>query len=322
MEVDKNKTKNEENDLDGEKKNEKGLSCSHDVLPNLKDIKTSLDSPICSTLTTLSPQSNQMASSSVIHNTSEIKSSKASDTEKTVPDKPQIYLLVKGPNEETYYQPLLLSQNNNIVVNHNTFSSQKNKIKNVTSKTKENSDLAINAERLFTNYVDVPNQSDKDKICIPEKEKDLSETIINENSEQIMKSSFHWFINEKKTKNRNVIPHELSTGTVNVFSEDSAMNEIITSLSSEFSEVQSNPDSESNLHKVNTTKSDSNDTMMMDSTDIFSLVINPTLYSPSERLSSEAFRDNFSCSNSEQQDSLFDNISDDALKELLFGTPE
>lgn len=286
-----------------------------------------------------SPQNNCIPPSGPESKKVESHLSKSGNPEKNCSEKPQIYLLVKGPNEETYYQPIVLSQNNNLIINQSNLAqpSQKDPVKTLDSKpiekniTSDNqcTDFEMNINDVFMDSVNTnPDIHDKGGQSLPntmigEKVNDTAE-IINE-------------VNDSCHITKNCEENESST---NILSDEYEMNDIIRSLTSQFSEEQYC--SEANIQKVDNAKTETNgDIVMVDSNDIFSLILSPSQSSPSERFgrlslspitstqqalanpnfeTSEVFPGNFSNSSDLHQDSLFDSINDDTLKELLFGS--
>lgn len=281
-----------------------------------------------------SPQSDCIPSSGPENSKAESHFSKTANFENKISEKPQIYLLVKGPNEETYYQPIVLSQNNNLIFNQNNFSQPSEHLKSKPTGKKINSDnLCPNFEM---NINEVFMDSVKTNLDLHDKGvQSLPNNKIEEKRNDTVK-----IINEENDSCQFIKNSEENESSTNILSDEYEMNDIIRSLTSQFSEEQYC--SEEIIEKVNNVKTETNsDIVMMDSNDIFSLILSPSQSSPSEcfgRLSlspntttqqaltnhnfdtSEVLPGNFSNSNDLQQDSLFDSINDDTLKELLFGS--
>nr|XP_024215129.1 zinc finger and BTB domain-containing protein 24-like isoform X2 [Halyomorpha halys] len=320
--------------------------------------KVSSESTLLKADVSTSLANNCIASSGLETNKDKNHFSKTADLEKNSSEKPpQIYLLLKGPNEETYYQPIILSQNNNLILNQDNCSQPSEKylvtkllskpMEKIPASDKQCSNVEMSVSDVFIDPVDTNlNLPDGKVLSLPkaimqEKENDnLKITDEKNDSYQITKNSPNSINNDKNDKDQ--VFHESSESTSNILSDDYEINDIISSLTCQFSEERNCP--EASIQKVNNLKSKTNDdVVMMDSNDIFSLIISPSHSSPSERfgrlslspitttqraLTNSNFDpdnftvlpDNFNYSNEGQQDTLFDSINDETLKELLFGS--
>ncbi|XP_073982787.1 uncharacterized protein [Rhodnius prolixus] len=294
------------------------------------------------------------------------KSSVKTSTEmpKIKMDKPQIYLLVKGPNGETYYQPLIFSQNlitpitqsstekkhDPVPSKYRKFSenSFENRIPNVDSTKKNQSNKTV--------FKNISGFSTLDNNTKAKNEVSLGENNIKESNKESTSFEQKYF-SQKDAEKCKSVQQNAEMALVQVTNKNNDItSEMIngSSIMSElFENLYVNNASNNNLTIGNETNeissynrinSDSNSDTIMDSTDLFSLMLSPTLSSPSDKFGQLSLSPNSSKNNSMNlennneclpsfsnnsnihndsvnvsQDPFFENITDDTLKELLFG---
>lgn len=258
-------------------------------------------------------------------------------------EKPQIFLLLKGPNDETYYQPLIISQTFGATDTKPSSSKLKSFHTNITHGKMDPNNVSTNT------ILKEPQANEEHLLASQENIKTTTNvngyikrgvSSLNDSSEHHISTSTSDFV-DSNVANKDIggnysvwLPtktSEVSDVDKHVKGIDSAQP-VAASMQEVLKEIPCHEFQDTSIDTIQETKCDST---IMDSNDIFSFILSPDTVSPSECLGKLSLSSNYdstlntgddeldsrnaSKQNSNQEHNFLDTISEHALKELLFG---